>query len=151
MFCSSIQVHSLLVCLATEWVQQFHSASTASLITSTVPNVLLTHVRPSPNRSLSAALPRDWEKLHRTGVELKAHHRQRRLLPRSQAASLSLTLLLCWWLLVSVVSPGTTALGRVAVVGRIKKFKHCQQQYILVRTYHGCVCKDFTLCCMYCA
>ena len=37
LFGPSIQVHALLVCLATEWVQQSHSASAASLITSSVP------------------------------------------------------------------------------------------------------------------
>ena len=50
----SIQVQTLLVCLATEWVQQSRSASAASLIPSSVPNLLLTHARPSPNCSLSA-------------------------------------------------------------------------------------------------
>ena len=79
MFGLSIQVHAFLVCLATEWVQQFHSASAASLITSRVPNLLFTHARPSPICSLSAAVPRDWEKLRSIGIELKAHHRQRRL------------------------------------------------------------------------
>ena len=79
LFGPSIQVHALLVCLATEWVQQSHSASAASLITSSVPNLLLTYARPSPICSLSAAVPRGWEKLHSIGVELKAHHHQRRL------------------------------------------------------------------------
>ena len=55
----SIQVHVLLVRLATEWVQQSHSASAESLITSSLPNLLLTHARPSPLCSLSAAVPRD--------------------------------------------------------------------------------------------
>ena len=76
LFGPSLEVHALLVCLAIEWVQQSHSASAASLITSSVPNLLLAHARPSPICSISAAVPRDWEKLHSIGVELKAHHRQ---------------------------------------------------------------------------
>ena len=79
LFSLSIQVHALLVCLTTEWVQQSHSASAASLITSSVPNLLLTYARPSPNCSLSAGVPRDWEKLYSIGIELIAYHRQRRL------------------------------------------------------------------------
>ena len=58
--------------------------------------------------------PRDWEKLHSIGVELKAHHRQCRLQSTPQAASLSSTLLLCRWFCVLVVSPGTSTLGRAA-------------------------------------
>ena len=71
------------MCLATEGVQQSHSTSATSLITSSVPNLLLTHACPSPN-----FLPRDWEKLHIVGVRLQ---------PRPQTTSLSSTLLLCRW------------------------------------------------------
>ena len=46
-FGPSVQVHGLLVCLATEWIQQSHYASAASLITSSAPNLLLTHAGPS--------------------------------------------------------------------------------------------------------
>ena len=117
MFGPSISVHALRVCLATEGVQYFHSASAASLITSNVPNPFFTHARPCPICSLSAAVPRDQEKLDSIGVELKANHRQHRLQPRPQAASLSSALLMCRWLHESMVSPGTTSLGRAAAGG----------------------------------
>ena len=116
MFGPSIYVHALRVCLATEGVQQSHSASAASLITSSVPNLLPAHARPSPNCPLSVAVPRDWEKLHSIGVKIKAHHRQRRLRPGPQAASLSSTLLLCRWWVASMISPRTTSLGRATAV-----------------------------------
>ena len=54
----SIQVHALLVHLATEWVQPSHSASAASLITSSLPNLLLTHARPSPLLAFRGGAPR---------------------------------------------------------------------------------------------
>ena len=111
-------VHALRVCLAIEGVQQSHPASAASLITSSVPNLSLTHTSPSSNCSFSVVVYRGWEKLRSIGVELKAHHRQqRRLQPRPQAASLSSTLLLSGRLLVSGVSPGTTSLDRAATGG----------------------------------
>ena len=100
------------MCLATERVQQYHSASAEALLTSSVPNLLLAHAHPSLNCSISAAVPHNWEKLQSMGVELKAHHRQRLLQPRPQAASLSSALML-----MSVVSPGITSLGRAAAGG----------------------------------
>ena len=99
----SIEVHDFYVCLATEGVQQSHSASAVSLITSSMPNLLLTRARPSSNCSLFYSVRRDWEKPHSIGVELNAHHRQNCLQPRLQTASLSSTLLMYRWLLVPVV------------------------------------------------
>ena len=64
-------MHALRVYPATEWVQQSHSASAASLITSSVPDRLLTHARPSPICSLSAAVPRDWDNPIASGLSLK--------------------------------------------------------------------------------
>ena len=88
--------------------------SATPLIISSVPNLFLTHIRPSPNCSLPAAVPRYWEKLHSIGVELKAYHHQRHLQSTPQAAPLSSTLLLCSCFFVLVVSLGTTTLGRAA-------------------------------------
>ena len=102
------------VCLATERVQQSHSAPAAALIPFSVPNMLLARTHPSPNCSLSTAMPRIWERLHIIEVELPILHRQRRLQSRPQAASLISTLLLCRGLLVSVVTLGTTSLVRAA-------------------------------------
>ena len=102
------------VCLATERVQHSHSASAAALIPFSLPNMLLTRARPSPKCSLSTTVPRIWESLHIIEVELLVLHRQRRLQSRPQAASLFSTLLLCRWLLVSVVTLGTTSLVRAA-------------------------------------
>ena len=62
-------------------------------------------------------------KLHSIGVELTAHHRQRRLKPRPQAASQSSMLLLYRWFLVSIVSPDITTLGWAAAVGRVKEYR----------------------------
>ena len=116
------------MCFTTERIHQSRSASVAAFITS---SVSLTHVRQSPNYSLSAAVPGRWEKLHSIGVELKTHHCQRRLELKPQAASLSSTLLLYWWLLVSVVFPGTTSLGQAAAGGRRRKTLHHRNAVLL--------------------